>query len=195
MRNATYKTMRWVLARSALGLAVLAGPAAADGSSVDRAPAHPPIPRPVHLSIHGFNYTDYYIDDFTVNSQSGGNVFLSTPTAGGGKTACCVSYYPGRALPFKVKVEWTADPCTYFERNSANEVFDKTRWQWKEKEVMVHGPIPAEPRHFEVHFYPDGRIEAAITDRDSLPRLRLEEDSPSRLKVRAAGYPLCRHEK
>jgi hypothetical protein len=196
MMNRRHKPMPWIAAYGAIWLAAIAGPVAADGSPAHQT-AQPalPVARTIDLSINGFNYTDYYIDHFTVNGNGGGNVFLSTPTAGGGGTSCCITYYPGRSLPFKVKVGWTANPCTYFKTNSDNEVFEKTRWQWKEKEVMVHGPVPAEPQHFEVHFYPDGRIEAAITDRDSPPRLRLDEDSPSRLKAKAKGYPKCSHEK
>lgn len=47
-------------------------------------PAKPGGPRYVSLTIEGYNYTDDYIDQFTVNGQGGGNLYLSTPTSGGG---------------------------------------------------------------------------------------------------------------
>ncbi|MFZ5520651.1 MAG: hypothetical protein ACOZD0_05545, partial [Pseudomonadota bacterium] len=40
-------------------------------------PARPGGPRYVSLTIEGYNYTDDYIDQFTVNGQGGGNLYLS----------------------------------------------------------------------------------------------------------------------
>jgi hypothetical protein len=55
-------------------------PARAEDTSV--------ITRRVSLEINGFNYTDLYIDSFEVNGQGGGNLFVSSPTSGGGGGVC-----------------------------------------------------------------------------------------------------------
>ena len=128
----------------------------------------------VSLTLHGYNYTDYYIDSFEVNGQGGGNLYVSTPDAGGGKSVCCVSWWPGTKLLMKVKIRWVADYCMYEERNSVGEVSDWTHSIWKEAEVMLTEPPPPKPENFEVHFYRDGKIEVAITDNYSPPRLKLE---------------------
>ena len=47
--------------------------------------------------------------------------------------------------------------------------------------VEVKGPIPPDPEYIEIHFYPDGHIEAAISggiNAPSPPRLKLEARSP-----------------
>jgi hypothetical protein len=49
-------------------------------------------PRHHALAIVGYNYTERYIDSFHVNGQGGGNLYVSGPTAGGGSSACCVSW-------------------------------------------------------------------------------------------------------
>jgi hypothetical protein len=117
----------------------------------------PVISRSVSLEINGFNYTDRYIDSFEVNGQGGGNLQVSTPTAGGGKSVCCVSFSPGTELPVKLNIKWTRD-----------------RKRWCEKEALLTGPVPANPRHLGVHFFPDGHIEAELTEEDPEVRLRLE---------------------
>jgi hypothetical protein len=111
----------------------------------------------VSLEINGFNYTDLYIDSFSVNRQGGGNLEVSTPTSGGGGSVCCVSFSPGSELPLRIKVEWTRD-----------------RTRWCEQEVLIKGPVPASPEHLGVHFFPDGHIEAEITEGYPTPKLRLE---------------------
>ena len=32
----------------------------------------------VSLTLHGYNYTNRYIDSYSINGQGGGNLFLST---------------------------------------------------------------------------------------------------------------------
>lgn len=152
-------------ARHGLGLVVVAVLAACSQQKTGepssgqpaRAEATTVIPRQVSLEINGFNYTDLYIDSFDVNGQGGGNLFVSTPTAGGGKGACCVSLDPGTRLPVALTIKWTRDGK-----------------RWCEKEVQLSGPIPANPRHLGVHFFPDGRIEAEITEDDPEVKLVLE---------------------
>ena len=118
------------------------------------------------LTISGYNYTDLYIDSFEVGGNGGGNLSVSTLTTGGSKSACCASVYPALA-PYEVKVKWKG-------REGKN--------RWCEMKVILNGPIPATPEYFEVHFYPDGHIEVAVTEDASKPRLKLERFSYGRRK-------------
>jgi len=127
------------------------------GAQPAQAEEAPVITQSVSLEIDGFNYTDLYIDSFEVNGQGGGNLFVSSPTSGGGGGVCCVSFNPGTKLPLQLRIKWTRD-----------------RKRWCEKEALLTGPVPANPRYLGVHFYPDGHIEAEITENDPEPRLRLE---------------------
>lgn len=125
------------------------------------------------LTIYGYNYTDRYIDDYRVNGQGGGNLDLSTESTGGGKSACCVSWLEGSKLPKKIEVMWTASYCIQRRTNSAGETRD-----WREPilhiaELQFNGPVPQNPKYFEVHFYKDGHIELAMTEQSSWPRLKL----------------------
>ena len=122
--------------------------------------AGPAITQRVSLEINGFNYTDLYIDSFEVNGQGGGNLFVSSPTSGGGGGVCCVSFGPGSRLPIKLTIK-----------------------RWCEKEALVMGPIPANPRHLGVHFFPDGRIEAEITENYPELKLRLEDFNEAERKA------------
>ena len=131
-------------------------------AQVDEAPV---IAQPVSLTINGFNYTDLYIDSFEVNGQGGGNLFVSSPTSGGGGGVCCVSFSPGTKLPVQLKIKWT-----------------RNRKRWCEKEVLLTGPVPANPRHLGVHFFPDGHIEAEITADYPELKLRLQDDNEGQRK-------------
>lgn len=126
------------------------------------------VNRPAALEINGFNYTDLPIDHFSVNGQGGGNINVSTLTSGGGGNVCCVSFSPGSTLPLRIKVEWTRD-----------------RERWCEQEVLIYDPIPASPMHLGVHFFPDGHIEAEITE--NFPELKLQLDSVSPGKRKESG--------
>jgi len=134
----------------------------AQPAQVEEAPV---IPQPVSLTINGFNYTDLYIDSFEVNGQGGGNLFVSSPTSGGGGSVCCVSFRPGTRLPVALTIKWTRD-----------------RKRWCEKEVLLTGPVPANPRHIGVHFFPDGHIEAEITAEYPELKLRLQDHDDGQRK-------------
>lgn len=153
---------------------------AESGSSGKPAPV-----KPVMLAIHSYNYTDRYIDQFTVNGTGGGNVSVSSPTAGGGKTTCCVAYVPGAAV-MKVQVRWVSGGCTFTSRNMYNEESKHTRYFYKVQDVTVDPKVPAQPESFEVHFYQDGHVEAAIADDYSPPRLKLREEREIK-----PTYPQC----
>lgn len=129
-------------------------------AQVTGAAAAGPAPRKTYnLTVQGYNYTDYEISSFEVNGQGGGNLMVSSPTDGGGKGVCCVSLTTPVKLPKTVRIKWAVPP------------EDK---RWCELDVALQGPIPPKPEYFEVHFYPDGRIEVAVTEGMSPPRLKLE---------------------
>lgn len=154
-------------------------------------PARPGGPRYVSLTIEGYNYTDDYIDQFTVNGQGGGNLYLSTPTSGGGGGACCVGLWTGTELPKKVTVRWTGSYCRYFVTNYAGESSGRLRGIWKEKEAWIKGPLPADPHYFEVHIYSDDHVEVAVTSNSSGPRLQRLVDEHGRRPGVKNQYPRC----
>jgi hypothetical protein len=112
------------------------------------------------VTIYGYNYTDSYIDGFSVNGQGGSDLAVSSPTAGGGKGACCVTVRPHQQFSSPVKIKWTRD-----------------RQQWCEVDVTLKDSAPAKPGYFEVHFYQDGHVEAAVTEDASEPRVKLDRFS------------------
>ncbi len=127
-----------------------------------------------NLEINGFNYTDFYIDGFTVNGQGGGNVFVSTPTSGGGGGVCCIRWDDSITPPMTVTVEWTHDNVTVCRQ-----------------EVRIQEPFPAEPNHLGIHFFQDGHVEAAVTE--EYPELKLELESVNEAERKASGnvMPPC----
>ncbi len=114
--------------------------------------------RPIELTVFGLNYTDLYIYSFSVAGVGGDSIHVSSPTSGGSGGVCCLRWYPGAQLPIPVKVKWTRDNKRFCE-----------------KEVLITGPVPLKPENIEVHFYPDGHIEIALTaEFFPTPRLQLE---------------------
>lgn len=109
----------------------------------------PDYRKPVGLAINGFNYTDRVISTFTINHQDGGNIVVSSPTSGGGKTTCCMTWHPGSQLSRLVKIEWMR--------------YIDGRRTWCKKEVMLNAPFPQSPTDVSVHFMPDGNIEVELT--------------------------------
>ena len=131
---------------------------------------------PYELDVVGYDYTDRAIADFSVNGAGGGNIELSTPTAGGGKYACCVLLSRNTVTPFLVDVVYQRDA---FESYPPRKVIEPAG-QYVKVKVEVKGPIPSNPGYLEIHFYPDGHIEGAISGHDgpSPPRLKLERRFP-----------------
>lgn len=113
-------------------------------------------PRSFNLTLYGYNYTDTEIGSFEVEGQGGGNVAVSTPTAGGGASACCITIHTPLVRARPVAIKWSRDGDT-----------------WCEQEVLLRPPIPAKPEYLEVHFYQDGHVEVAVTENNSPPRLKL----------------------
>lgn len=130
--------------------------------------------KPIGLAVEGYNYTNRYIASFTVtdehgNGSWGGDVKLSTPTAGGGGATCCVMFDPDTKQKVRLRINWTIGR---IDDASGRTIAPELR---REAWVTVSSPFPADPQNFEVHFYPDGHVEATVTHWSSEPRIKLPE--------------------
>ena len=67
------------------------------------------MPKRYSVVPYGYNYTDTYIDSFSVNGAGGGNLAVSTPTAPGGGHTCCMTLVSGLPLDYEYVVKWTRD--------------------------------------------------------------------------------------
>jgi hypothetical protein len=174
--------------KSLIGLVLVCGLCSCN----DQTPAGNEIGKPMQvgtsrgLALLGYNYTDRNINAFSVNGQSGGNLGLSGPGGGGGGSVCCVNYVAGKKIN-TVRIRWQVAACMVEE--GATEDGQMSRHVhnfYKEVEVNVDPAVPADPHNFEVHFYPDGHIEAAITREKSFPRVKLDEN-----RLNESEYPRC----
>ena len=157
---------RWRPARSMARHGVLLGALLALGAcnkpktdATGSEPSAEPVPpaEPVMLTINGFNYTDLYIDSFEVHGVGGGNIRVSSPGSGGGGNTCCLTWITGGSFPKELKIEWTRDGK-----------------RWCRGKAVLKGPEPARPEYLGIHFFPDGHIEAELTEHHAEPKLRLE---------------------
>lgn len=150
---------------------------AEDGSAV------PAIGTWVDLTLTGYNYTNRHIDRFSVNANAGGNLHVSSPTGGGGGSMCCVRYLVG-AKPWQLRIRWQSDACVYTRTYSDGEQDEEIHYYFQERQIVLDKAIADRPNYLEVHFFPDGHVEAAVTEDSSPPRLRLskerEDKSPYR---------------
>jgi hypothetical protein len=145
-----------------------------------------PIGTRLELTLTGYNYTNRYIDQFDVDGQGGGDIDVSGPRSAGNGSACCVSYRSGVPAR-KVKVRWQADACTFVSYiDEEGKKHERTHSYLREVEVQVDPNIPDFPRYFEVHFYPDGHVEAAMTEHESGARLVLSKDREDN-----SNFPRC----
>ena len=126
---------------------------------------------PQSLLIQGYNYTDDVIDSFTVNGQGGGRLYVSGPSSGGGGSVCCVSYRLGTPLPIKLKVRWMGGYCLEFETSKYGRKNVYRKGLWREAEALAVDMSDGKPKALEVHIFPDGHVEAAITQGYSDPRM------------------------
>ncbi len=136
------------------------------------------------LAIVGYNYTSKYIDSFDVGPAGGGNIYLSSETSGGGGITCCFTFYRDVG-PRTVKVEWTDDLCKYNVKTHSNgeTSFDFHR-ELRSNSVEIATPAPPDPKFLEIHFYPDGKVQAALTESISKPRIVLS-------RSRGKPLPIC----
>ena len=144
----------------------------------------------VSLTITSYNYTDRYIDSFSVDGNGGANIFVSSPTSGGGGSACCVKYMIGASL-WKPEIRWQVKGCTYNSRKDRyGASFYDVHHFFKVVEASLDPKIPDSPKYLEVHFYPDGHVETAMTEVPSPPRLALSADREDK-----SPYPICPNDK
>jgi hypothetical protein len=146
------------------------------------------------LLIQGYNYTDDYIDSFTVDGQGGGNLYVSGPTSGGGGSVCCASFARGTSMPIRLKVRWTGGYCMVYETNVFGRTSAYRKGLWKETEALAVDLSQGKPRALEVHIFPDGRVEAAITQGYSPPRMVLPDDHRGLRPGVHHTYPDCTHD-
>lgn len=154
-------------------------------TDLDRQAPIPPGTR-LSLTIVGYNYTPRYIDDFSVDGQGGGNLYVSGPTSGGGGSVCCISYVQG-APAGEVVVRWQSGGCMF--RVASGLVGGRTHLAhsfYRELKVRIDPRIPDRPENLEVHFYPDGHVEAAISASESSPRLVY-----SKTRANRSDFPRC----
>lgn len=148
------------------------------------------------LVIQGYNYTDTFINSFTVNGAGGGNIFVSSPTTGGGKSVCCYSFNRQIPRPIQLKIRWAAAYCMERKANSYTfgpRFVDERRTLWKEALVpLLEVSTPA--MALEVHFYPDGHVEAAVTPGYSPPRLKLPITADEQRPGASNTFPPCSHD-
>jgi Protein of unknown function (DUF3304) len=157
----------------------------------DSAPTSPALHSPSEgLLLQGYNYTDHFINSYSVNGQGGGNIFESSPESGGGKSACCISWLPGTKLPVKIKVRWTASYCMKLMRTEFGD-YEKRQDIYNEQDAWITEAVAEKPRALEVHFYRDGRIEAAVTHGDSPPRLKLPRENNRNRPGVSQEFPRC----
>ncbi|MFO1251141.1 MAG: DUF3304 domain-containing protein [Inhella sp.] len=139
------------------------------------APASAPAKHGKHhlLAISGYNYTDRIIDGFSVNGQGGGNIPLTVRSSRPSGSVCCVGWLDGSALPRKVTVQWVSGYCMRPHKLDGDKTLIR-ELLWSITEATLEGPVPQDPKNFEVHFYRNGRVEVAITHESSLPRVLLD---------------------
>ncbi len=180
----------WLLAASCLGAcqpvtspeskaqAQEATRSASASAPIQRAPRGTRFP----LTIIGYNYTQRNISSFSVN-YAGGDLVEAGGVSG---SVCCGSWVEGDPRPTRFKVEWVTTVCVDPEDPSQPPVWLKTyRKERRSEWVNFQGPVPAKPHYLEAHFFPDGKVEIAITEQSSEPRLRVDPATISR------DLPLC----
>lgn len=136
------------------------------------------------LTIVGYNYTDTYISDFSVNGAGGGNIEVSSKEHGYGGGTCCAAIPADTPLPLPVRIEWKRDG-------------DVPRCR---QTVLLDGPVPADSRYFEVHFYQDGKIKVALSDYPSVPHVLIDRFDATKRKasgnvINDTKFGTCGHDK
>lgn len=143
------------------------------------------------VDMVGFNYTNRVIDSFSVNGEGAGNVLLSSQTNGGGKTVCCVTVSAAMSAEPRIRVRWQVDGCTYRTRSTVSgEVFENVFPYYKQADVALNLPVKINPRHLEVHFYPNGTVSAKLTESISLPQVSLDGRRSD-----ISNFPRCPNDK
>ena len=115
---------------------------------------------------------------------------MSSPNGGGGSSFCCATYVIG-AMMWKPLIRRQVGGCTFNSRkDSYSDVFFDIHHYYWELETTLDPKIPDNPKYLEVHFYPDGHVETAITELPSRPRLLLSADREDK-----SLYKVCPNDK
>lgn len=150
-----------------------------------------PSGKRMDLTLVGYNYTNLYIDAFSVDEQWGGNLRVSSPGGGGGGSVCCVLYVDRPTKKTTVKVRWQLGACYYkIKSPSSHYIYNQLHAFFKEVEVVLDVSAATKPEYLEVHFYPDGTVQAAVTNTASMPRMILDEERSDR-----SEFPRCPNDK
>ena len=143
------------------------------------------------VDMVGFNYTNRVIDSFSVNGVGAGNVLLSSRTNGGGKTVCCVTVSAPTSAAPRIRLRWQVDGCTYLTRSKVSkEVFENVFPYYRQADVALNVSAKINPRYLEIHFHPDGTVNAQLTESISLPRISLDGRRSD-----ISNFPRCRDDK
>lgn len=129
------------------------------------------------LGIIAYNYTDRYIDSFSIDGQGGGDVRLSTPTSGGSSTMCCVLLAKNPKWPMRVLVRWTVGGCKKYEKNRK---YSQIQYSYKEEEIDVEHDLAIPASDIAVHFYEGGKVRVRLSDGWEAPLLKLPKGRPDR---------------
>ncbi|MBL0727713.1 DUF3304 domain-containing protein [Piscinibacter sp. HJYY11] len=144
------------LAGRGLGVMVVAVAIGQAGCSHPPAvPAEAAAETPRLVAIHGFNYTDAYIDQFWVSVDGATKVRVTAPRAASGRTVCCLALRRNGPLPEQLQVAWA-------------RVVDG-REHWCSRTVRIERHAVEQPDALAVHFLPDDRVE--VTTAQGYPRL------------------------
>ncbi len=101
------------------------------------------------LAVYGYNHTDIPIEDYSIDGRFGENLPSNTlRTDGVGRLV--LDFEGKHHLHFTIK--WTLD------KRTPNAV-----QTWRERELSVCGPFPANAAYSTVHFYSD-RLELTISN-------------------------------
>lgn len=160
-----------------------AGPPTFQGTRLYTGPHRTPA-KMEGLTMVGYNYTDTYISDFSVNGAGGGNIEVSSKEHSYGGGTCCAAIPADTPLPLTVQIEWKRDGNVPRCRQT----------------VLLDGPVPADPRYFEVHFYQDGKIKVALSDYPSVPHVLIDRFDYTKRKasgnvINDTKYGTCGHDK
>lgn len=144
------------------------------------------------LGLIGYNYTSHYIDNYSVNGAGGGNIMVSSPTSGGSGLTCCVAYSKNPSnRPLRVRVRWQVGGCTYTTRSRVSGTpSENIHSFYRQAEVEVSRIAGITPQYLEIHFYPDGSVQAQLTEDFSSPRLQLDAGRADR-----TAFPKCPNDK
>jgi len=116
------------------------------------------------VSIDQYNYTDRYIGDITVNGVWAGDVGAYR---GGGDRIQGLLAPKDLNKRVVLKVKWiVAD--TY---DVATNKYTRQPSEPREAEVELPRPYPPNPHLLVLHFYPDGHVEAELTEKGSNRRI------------------------